>query len=157
MLLLAVLVIGGTASSSLAGACCKSTSGGKAGVKGKTAPETAAAEEFDIAVLKARLQSAAKAMSFFRKLALKNQLDDLMDRFRRFHEEKGNASLEDMRERFDLLFMKVITLLQNCDPKLFRDVDRVREILWNKLADPRSFAQLRLADHRRSHALNGGP
>ena len=98
-------------------------------------------EELDIKQLTARLR-ATKAFGFFTKLALKNEIDDLLDKFREYHGRIGEASLEALREQFNLLFLKVISLLQDDDLELFRILAGARETLWNKLADPTAFAQL---------------
>lgn len=107
--------------------------------------DTAGPEEvtkaFDLAQLVARLR-ATKAIGFFTKLSLKNRIDDLLDRFRQFHAGTGNIALPVLHEQFDLLLMKVITLLQDKDPKLFQQIARARKILWAKLADPDEFSRL---------------
>jgi hypothetical protein len=95
----------------------------------------------DIKQLTARLR-ATKAIGFFTKLALKNEIDDLLDKFREYHGRTREASLEALREHFNLLFIKVISLLQDEDLELFRTLAGARETLWNKLADPTAFAQL---------------
>ena len=76
------------------------------------------------------------------KLVLKNQIDDLLTEFREFHEGVGNAELAVLKDQFNLLLMKVITLLQTDDPKLFQDIVSAREILWTNLADPDKFERL---------------
>lgn len=108
--------------------------------EGETTPgETK--QELDIKQLTARLR-ASKAIGFFTKLALKNEIDDLLDKFRQYHGRIGEASLEGLREQFNLLFLKVISLLQDNDLELFRILAGARETLWNKLADPIAFAHL---------------
>jgi len=105
------------------------------------APPDTVAEQYDIKALVARLRDTS-AIGFFTKLALKNQIDDLMDRFRRLHAREEETPLERLRDQFNLLFMKVITLLQDGDPALGQEIARGREILWGKLADPREFVRL---------------
>lgn len=105
------------------------------------APADAVAKQYDINALVARLRDT-NAIGFFTKLALKNQIDDLMDRFRRFHAGEEETPLERLRDQFNLLFMKVITLLQDGDPGLGQEIAKGREILWGKLADPGEFARL---------------
>jgi hypothetical protein len=95
----------------------------------------------DVDRLTARLR-ASEAVGFFTKLALKNQIDDLLDQFRHFHNGEEDTPLPRLREQFNLLLMKVITLLQDKDPELFREITASREVLWQKLADPKEFAQL---------------
>lgn len=104
-------------------------------------PAETVTETYDIKALVARLRDT-KAIGFFTKLALKNQIDDLMDRFRRFHGLEEETPLETLRDQFNLLFMKVVTLLQDRDPTLGQEIAKGREILWGKLADPREFARL---------------
>ena len=105
------------------------------------APADAVAKQYDINALVARLRDT-NAIGFFTKLALKNQIDDLMDRFRRFHAREDGTPLAQLRDEFNLLFMKVVTLLQDGDPALGREIAKGREILWGKLADPGEFARL---------------
>ncbi len=105
------------------------------------APPDMVAEKYDIKALVARLRDTS-AIGLFTKLALKNQIDDLMDRFRRLHAHEEETPLERLRDQFNLLFMKVITLLQDRDPALGQEIARGREILWGKLADPREFTRL---------------
>lgn len=141
----AIVVLAMTATATLARGDCSDPSEGIAntpeeGAEAEAAPETAK-KEFDMKQLVARLR-ATNAIGFFTKLALKNQIDDLLGKFRRYHAGTRDALLDALREQFDLLFMKVISLLQDKDPELFRTLAGVREILWNKLADPNAFAQL---------------
>ena len=143
VLALATLVVALTAATHVAG--------GNGGVPpaedtGKKPAETAApadtvAKKYDINALVARLRDT-NAIGFFTKLALKNQIDDLMDRFRRFHAREEETPLERLRDQFNLLFMKVITLCQDGDPALGQEIAKGREILWGKLADPGEFARL---------------
>ena len=90
--------------------------------------------------LETRLR-ATKAIGIFTKLALKNQLDDLLHEFKLFHQGRGPA-LSTLRERYDLLLMKVLSLLQNDDAALASDISTSREAIWAILADPAKFARL---------------
>ena len=94
-----------------------------------------------ISNLVARIRETG-AIGFLTKLVLKNQIDDLLGKFREFHEGVGNTELAVLKDHFNLLLMKVITILQNDDPKLFQDIVSAREILWTNLADPDKFARL---------------
>ncbi len=97
--------------------------------------------EFSIANLVARIRETG-AIGFFTKLALKNQIDDLLSEFQEFHARVNETELSVLNDRFNLLLMKVITLLQDDDPKLFQDIVSARELLWINLADPEKFARL---------------
>jgi len=96
---------------------------------------------FSITNLVARIRETG-AIGFFTKLALKNQIDDLLSEFREFHEGVSNTELSVLKDRFNLLLMKVITLLQDDDSKLFQDIVSARELLWINLADPEQFERL---------------
>jgi len=90
----------------------------------------------------------------FTKLALKNEVDDLLERFRAFHAGRGGTTLAKLRENFDLLVLKVVSLLQDKDPPLARDISTSRDALWNLLADPAKFKALGFTggEDERSHA-----
>jgi len=96
---------------------------------------------FSITNLVARIRETG-AIGFFTKLALKNQIDDLLSEFREFHEGVSNTDLSVLKDQFNLLLMKVITLLQDDDSKLFQDIVSARELLWINLADPEQFERL---------------
>ncbi len=143
ILTLATLVVALTAATHVAGGNGGVPAAEEAGKKpaDTEAPTDRVSETYDINALVARLRDTS-AIGFFTKLALKNQIDDLMDRFRRFHAREDGTPLEQLRDQFNLLFMKVITLLQDGDPALGREIAKGREILWGKLADPGEFARL---------------
>ncbi|PYN25725.1 MAG: hypothetical protein DMD99_07505 [Candidatus Rokuibacteriota bacterium] len=78
----------------------------------------------------------------FTKLSLKNQVDDLLEQFAAFHQGRGDVTRAKLREAYDLLLLKVLSLLQDKDPALARDISASREALWDLLADPAKFANL---------------
>lgn len=95
----------------------------------------------DLTTLEQRLRDT-KAIGVFTKLSLKNQVDDLLAEFREFHQKRDQTMLARLRQAFDLLVLKVLTLLQDGDPTLARDVSSSREALWNILIDPNKFQNL---------------
>jgi hypothetical protein len=94
----------------------------------------------DIAALETKLRDT-DAIGFFTKLELKSQVDTLLDRFRGYH-QNGRPPLAELRERFNLLFLKVLTLLQNDAPTLHAEIAGARDGLWSMLADPKEFQRL---------------
>jgi len=78
----------------------------------------------------------------FTKLSLKNQVDDLLEQLRAFHQGQDKAALAKLRQEYDLLLLKGMSLLQDRDPALARDISTSREALWNLLADPAKFRTL---------------
>lgn len=95
----------------------------------------------DLASLEQRLRDT-RAIGVFTKLSLKNQVDDLLGEFREFHQSGDQTRLSKLRETFDLLILKVLSLLQDGDPALARDVSSSREALWSILIDPDTFKTL---------------
>jgi hypothetical protein len=95
----------------------------------------------DLGSLEQRLRDT-KAIGVFTKISLKNQVDDLLAEFRDFHKSQDRSMLTKLRQAYDLLLMKVLSLLQDGDPVLARDVSSSREALWNILVDPDTFKNL---------------
>jgi hypothetical protein len=97
----------------------------------------------DLKSLEARLRET-RAIGVLTKLSLKNQVDDLVDKVRAYHRRQGATTLADLRRNFDMLFMKVLSLLQDSDPPLARDIVKSRAAIWSILEDPRKFAESNL-------------
>jgi hypothetical protein len=95
----------------------------------------------DLGSLETRLRDT-KAIGVFTKLSLKNQVDDLLEEFREFHRSPDRAVLAKLRQSYDLLLLKVLSLLQDDDPALARDISSSRETLWSILVDPDKFKSL---------------
>lgn len=95
----------------------------------------------DLASLEQRLRDT-KAIGLFTKISLKNQVDDLLTQFRAFHQGRAGSVLTELRERYNLLLLKVMTLLQGSDPVLARAIATSREAIWGILTDPVKFATL---------------
>ena len=97
-----------------------------------------AAPHLDLKGLEQRLRDTS-AIGFFTKLSLKNQVDDLLGKFRAYHDGRQPPTLTDLRPNYELLMMKVLSLLQEDDPALADDVARSREGIWSVLADKNKF------------------
>ena len=97
----------------------------------------------DLNLLETRLRET-KAIGVFTKLSLKNQVDDLLARFRAYHKRQGTLTLVELRRNYDMLMLKVLALLQDSDPSLARDIVRSRAAIWSILADPRKFTDSKL-------------
>jgi hypothetical protein len=105
------------------------------------APFAAPTPTLDLKSLEQRLRET-RAIGVFTKLALKNQVDDLLDKFRDHHAGKPKPPLSELRQRFDGLMMKVLALLQDGDPSLARTIVTSRDALWGILADPVKFTKI---------------
>jgi len=99
------------------------------------------AAPLDVTALKEKLK-ATKAIGVFTKISLKNQVDDLMKQFGDYYQGKGNTTMPELRRAYDLLLMKVLSLLQDSDQKLASEVVSSREAIWGLLSDPKKFATL---------------
>ena len=97
----------------------------------------------DLASLGTRLKQT-KAIGVLTKLSLKNQVDDLLAKFRAYHTRQGAATLPELRRSYDMLLLKVLSLLQDSDPPLARDIVQSRAAIWGVLADPKKFNEARL-------------
>jgi hypothetical protein len=100
------------------------------------------AHALDLEGLETRLRETS-AIGVFTKLSLKNQVEDLLEEFRKFHAGQHTEPLPELRERFNLLLMKVLSLLQEKDPALAGEISASREALWAVLVDPEKFARVR--------------
>jgi hypothetical protein len=107
----------------------------------KANPASPAAAALDLTSLEQRLKDT-RAIGVFTKLSLKNQVDDLLNQFRAFHNRKSATPLSELRQRYDLLLLKVLSLLQDGDPPLASAISSSREALWGILSDPQKFAKL---------------
>jgi hypothetical protein len=92
----------------------------------------------DVAGLTARL-GETKAIGVFTKLALKNQMDDLLDRFRAVYQGGQKSGVAALRAPFEALVGKVVTQLRPGDPSLARTIEGSREAIWGILSDPEKF------------------
>ena len=95
----------------------------------------------DLASLEQRLRDT-HAIGVFTKLSLKNQVDDLLAQFRAFYAGQGGLTLTGLRRTYELLLMKVVTLLQEDDPGLAGAVASSREAIWAILSDRNRFNRL---------------
>ena len=103
--------------------------------------QAAAAPTLDLDGLEARLKQT-KAIGLMTKLSLRNKVDDLLAQFRQHHAGKPMPTVAELRRSYDLLMMKVLSLLQDHDQQLASDILSSRERIWGLLADPKSFAAL---------------
>ncbi|HEY5682655.1 MAG TPA: hypothetical protein VIR61_03165 [Sulfuricaulis sp.] len=107
----------------------------------KPAAASPSAPALDLTMLENRLKET-KAIGVFTKLTLKNQVDDLLNQFREYYQGKVKTTLAELRQPYDRLLLKVLTLLQEGDPELARAIVASREAIWSILADPAKFATL---------------
>jgi len=100
-----------------------------------------ASPPLDLASLESRLKET-KAIGLISKIALKNQVDDLLDQFRAYYQGSIKTTLAELRQRYDLLLLKVLSLLQDDDQSLATAIGASREAIWGILADRQKFATI---------------
>jgi len=100
----------------------------------------AAAAPLDLRTLEQRLKDTA-AIGVLTKLSLKNQVDDLVARFKTYHAGARPPTLTELKPSFDLLLMKVLSLLQDKDSALARDINASRDAIWGVLTDKQKLAE----------------
>ena len=103
--------------------------------KASAAPSApTSAPSLDLKSLEQRLKES-NSIGVLTKLSLKNQVDDLVAKFRAFHSGKRPPELNELRPSFEMLLMKVLSLLQDKEPGLAKDIDASRSAIWQLLTD----------------------
>jgi len=88
----------------------------------------------DMEVLTARLKKT-KAIGLFTKLAIRNDVSDLMGEVKHYRKKAMLADkIKEIRESFEGLLMKIVALLDD-DPELSRDLYVGRESIWKSLLE----------------------
>jgi hypothetical protein len=113
----------------------------KQAVAAKVREQPPMTSALDLMSLERRLRNT-HAIGVFAKLSLKNQVDDLLEQFRGFYKGTIRMPLAALRQRYDLLMLKVLALLQDRDPPLAANIGASREAIWRILADPVKFATI---------------
>jgi len=109
--------------------------------KGGAAPAAAKPPAMDLTLLEKRLKETP-AIGVFTKLTLKNQVDDLLTQFKAYYQGRARTTLTQLRQPYDQLILKVLSLLQDSDPPLARAIADSREAIWGVLSDPEKFKNL---------------
>lgn len=104
-------------------------------------PALAGPPALDLKALEQRLRDTS-AIGVFTKLTLKNQVDDLLAQFKAFHQGQSQLTLAQLRQKYEELLLKVVSLLQDGDPALASAISASREAIWNVLTDPKKFANI---------------
>ncbi len=106
-----------------------------------TSPPTQSLPSLNLHDLEQRLRDT-RAIGVFAKLSLKNQVDDLLSAFREIYRVPNRRPPAELRQRYDLLMLKVLSLLQDGDPPLASAIASSREAIWSILADPDKFSKI---------------
>jgi len=93
----------------------------------------------DLGALKLRLRETT-AIGVFDKLALRNQLDELLQQLRSHHLGAQKSGVAGLRLAYDSLVIKLLAQVRAGDPPLARSISASQEAIWNILVDPEQFA-----------------
>jgi hypothetical protein len=104
-------------------------------------PPPQALPTLNLTDLEQRLRET-RAIGVFAKLSLKNQVDDLLGAFRELYRVPNKRPSAELRQRYDLLLLKVLSLLQDGDPPLASAIASSKEAIWGILADPDKFSKI---------------
>ena len=104
-------------------------------------PPPASKPTLNLADLEQRLRDT-HAIGLFAKLSLKNQVDDLLNAFRALYRDPSKRPPPELRQRYDQLLLKLLSLLQDSDPPLATAIASSREAIWSILADPDKFSKI---------------
>jgi hypothetical protein len=105
------------------------------------APSAPQPAPLDLASLERQLKDT-KAIGVMTKIAIKNQVDDLLAQFRAYYEGRQQTSLAELRRPYELLVLKLLSLVQDADPALARAIHDSREAIWGILSDRARFSKL---------------
>ncbi len=106
----------------------------------RAANSDSARQDLQLEALADRLR-ATDGIGIFRKLAIKNKVDELARRFGYYHQGHRMADLGELRARFEALRSTIVMALKSGDPALAKDVARSGQTLWLAFCDPVLFAK----------------
>ena len=120
-----------------------SGSAGSSAASAQAAPKSAQqpAQAINLTSLEQRLRDTS-AIGVMTKITIKNQVDELIERFKAHHEGRDATPLAQLRPPFDTLIQKVHALVQDKDPSLASTIVASREALWAMLSDRSQFSKL---------------
>jgi len=79
-----------------------------------------------------------KAIGVVTKLKLSNDINKLLADLKAFHAGNSPLTLEQQREQYDLLYMKIVSLVQEKDPELFNQLCNAWDPIWAELQDEKN-------------------
>ena len=93
-----------------------------------------------------------KAVGLMTKIKLKGEINDLLSKIEAYHAGSSPYALVQLREHFDLLYMKVVSLVQDKDTDLHLQLCVSLDLIWDSLEDPQQFKTLSSRERGSDHA-----
>lgn len=84
---------------------------------------------------------ASSAVGLFEKIRLKSAIDDLIGRFKAFHDGAKHYTQAELQQQYDLLLMRIAAHLQHKDQLLHGQLCNAWEAIWLDLVDGERFAK----------------
>ena len=94
----------------------------------------AGTNEFNLDILIVRLKET-DALGVFTKLALKGDVEEIIEMAHEYKSLTALPELQSVREQFDGLVLKTITLLNDKDPDLAADMYQARDLVWQSILE----------------------
>ena len=91
-------------------------------------------EVVDFEILEQRIRKTS-AIGGLAKLRLSGDIKKMVAALKTYHAGDSPHTLEQHREQYDLLYMKVVTQVQDKDPELFNHLCNAWDPLWTTLQD----------------------
>ncbi len=91
-------------------------------------------EVVDFETLEQRIRKTS-AIGVFAKLKLSGDINKMVADLKTYHGGGSPHTLEQHREQYDLMYMKVVSQVQDKDPELFHHLCNAWEPLWTTLQD----------------------
>ena len=92
-------------------------------------------------ILEAEIRKT-KAFGTFAKLSLSGDINKMVADLKTYHAGGSPLTLEQHREQYDLLYMKVVSQVQDKDPELFNKLCNAWDPLWAELQDVDNFKKV---------------
>jgi hypothetical protein len=99
-------------------------------------------EILDLQMLSGALRDT-KAVGTMTKIRLKSDINKVLKRLENWHAGKTKFTLDELEEQYNLLLMKIATLINDRDQVLHQQICNSWVGLWLDLKDPDSFRKIR--------------
>jgi hypothetical protein len=99
-------------------------------------------EILDLQMLSGALRDT-KAVGTMTKIRLKSDINMVLTRLENWHAGKTKFTLDELEEQYNLLLMKIATLINDRDQVLHQQICNSWVGLWLDLKDPDSFRKIR--------------
>jgi len=109
-------------------------------------------EVVDFETLEKRIRKT-NAIGGFAKLKLSGDINKMVADLKTFHAGNSTLALEQHREQYDLLYMKVVSQVQDKDPELFHQLCNAWEPLWAALQDESNLKKVSELDANESNGI----